>query len=309
MKNIAWSLLLLALSVAGCSEDTPGTPGTDAGSDASLDSGASDAGVVDSGADASSMDATVVDAGESDASNVDAVVADSAEPDAFVPSDAATDGSPPIDGGGLSCDEARTNLGSLIEIGGRACSVTVRFDYESWAPLGYQVFCDSYGLVSEEDARTQGESDTDYGDGSTLLSNPGTDYAYVFYESPGDFGGASVVRRDSPMTLFGGSVVWDGMGNITYPDMWRSASELASDCSVPEDSHTRVGWDLQDGTPLGAEELTAGFSAIARTGVYDAIGFGGYIFSTVVLLYPRTVGAFDPERAEWVVILNGGWLE
>ncbi len=31
--------------------------------------------------------------------------------------------------------------------------------------------------------------------------------------------------------------------------------------------------------------------------------------SSVVLRYPRTVGAFDPNSAEWVVLVSGGWLE
>lgn len=37
--------------------------------------------------------------------------------------------------------------------------------------------------------------------------------------------------------------------------------------------------------------------------------YGGYVFGATVLRYPRTVGAFDPTTAEWIVLLNGGWLE
>jgi hypothetical protein len=34
-----------------------------------------------------------------------------------------------------------------------------------------------------------------------------------------------------------------------------------------------------------------------------------YLFDAVVLLYPRTTGAFDPATAEWIALLQGGWLE
>lgn len=275
-------------------------PATDAGHDAAVDASALDSGL---------MDAATVDASDTDAGVLDATVSDDADTDATVLADAATDAGPGSDGGVLACADAVAGLESLIDIGGRACSVTVRFDYTTWAPLGYQVFCHAYGGVTEESARAQGEADTTFGDGSTLLSNPDTDYTYVFYESPGDFGGASVVRRDAPMTLFGGSIVWDGMGDINYPSEWRSASELASDCGLPADRHTLVGWDLQNGSALSLEDADVGSTAIARTGAFDAMSAGGYVFSTIVLLYPRTVGVFDPDRAEWVVILNGGWLE
>jgi len=31
------------------------------------------------------------------------------------------------------------------------------------------------------------------------------------------------------------------------------------------------------------------------------------LFDTVVLLYPRSVGAFNPLTAEWIMILNARW--
>lgn len=35
-------------------------------------------------------------------------------------------------------------------------------------------------------------------------------------------------------------------------------------------------------------------------------GWAAAVHSAVVLLYPRTVGAFDPTTAEWIVLINGG---
>jgi hypothetical protein len=69
------------------------------------------------------------------------------------------------------------------------------------------------------------------------------------------------------------------------------------------------GWDLRDGSPLAATDVNEALLVIGDTAVPMAFASRGYVFHAAVLLYPRGVGGFDPATAEWIVMVNGGWLE
>ncbi|MEB2323744.1 MAG: hypothetical protein OZ921_14630, partial [Sorangiineae bacterium] len=108
-------------------------------------------------------------------------------------------------------------------------------------------------------------------------------------------------------TVFGGSLIWMGRGETNYPARWET-SALGHDCEKVPDRPAR-GFDLRDGSPLGQAEVDAALEVVWRTAVPAALYQWGYVFDSVVLLYPRTVGAFDPTSAEYVVIVNSGFLE
>jgi hypothetical protein len=188
------------------------------------------------------------------------------------------------------------------------CSAVVRLDY-SREILGYQLICGNYAQVTEADARAAAQTATGYGASATMLNSVPPDGPYVFYVSPTDFGGASAVSSDTGLALFGGSIVWDGAGDITYPTTWRPAAELASGCAHSGGAGVALGYDLVFGGPLSSPEVDAAVAVVADTALMQAFWGGGYVFTTVVLRYPRSVGFFDPNTAEWVVILSGGWLE
>jgi hypothetical protein len=48
---------------------------------------------------------------------------------------------------------------------------------------------------------------------------------------------------------------------------------------------------------------------VLATALPSAFARWGSLLDVVVLLYPRSVGAFDPSTAEYIVLLNAGWLE
>ena len=60
---------------------------------------------------------------------------------------------------------------------------------------------------------------------------------------------------------------------------------------------------------LEPADIEAALDVVWRTALPAGFAAGGYLFDAVVLRYPRSVGAFDPATAEWIVILNAGWLE
>ena len=57
------------------------------------------------------------------------------------------------------------------------------------------------------------------------------------------------------------------------------------------------------------EEAVLARDAVWGTALPDGLSKSGYVFDAMVLLYPPTVGDFDPQVAEWVVLVNSGWLE
>jgi hypothetical protein len=206
------------------------------------------------------------------------------------------------------CEEEIAAIASDTQIVG-SCGAVVRLDYLSRRILGWQLLCGKYSQVTEESAREQAKTDTGFGEGRML--NPAQpEDAYVFYQAPGDFGGAGVVSARTGLSLFGGGIVWDGAGDITHPKEWRSAATLGGDCErFPGDIPAR-GYDLvAGGAEVAAADIEATLEVVRRTALLEGMATSGYVFDAVVILYPRSVGAFNPLTAEWIVIVNGGWLE
>ncbi len=144
-----------------------------------------------------------------------------------------------------------------------------------------------------------------------LISGPSPQDEFVFYESPGDFGGASAVSARNGLAVFGGTIVWDGEGMVAYPKTWRDPAELGFGCwtqslAVPSmRQFDLTGMQFSPDGPTANDALDAVWHSALPLGLAQ----GGYIFDVVALLYPRSVGAFNPSTAEWVVLVNAGWLE
>lgn len=190
-----------------------------------------------------------------------------------------------------------------------ACSAVVRLDFLSRRILGWQLLCGGYARITEEEARARAQADTGYGDSGQALSAPDPDDAFVFYEPPGDFGGVGVVSARTGLSTFGGSIIWLGTGEITYPDEWRPVEELGAGCQpLPREIPIKA-YSLAEGGPLEDAEVEPALDLVWDTALPEGLATWGYLFNVVVLLYPRSVGAFDPTTAEWIVILGAGWLE
>ena len=69
------------------------------------------------------------------------------------------------------------------------------------------------------------------------------------------------------------------------------------------------GYDLGTGQALSAVQVSAALAPVWQTALPSGMWQNNYVFEEVVLLYPRSVGVFDPATAEWIVLVNGGWLE
>lgn len=218
--------------------------------------------------------------------------------------DASVD-SPPA----LFCQEQVSTLAAELYQTPQGCSAVVRLDYQSFEIRGYQLISGPYAGLNETQARATAQSDAGYGENGVMLNPANPEDTYVFFESPGDFGGAAAVSARTGQSVFGGSIIWSGTGDITYPGDWRPAADLAAGCDPSGGVNSTRGYDLILGQALPQPDVDAVIDVIAQTALPAAMWQGGYVFDAVVLLYPRTVGAFDPDEAEWIAIVNGGWLE
>jgi hypothetical protein len=191
----------------------------------------------------------------------------------------------------------------------QTCTATVRLAHESRAILGYQLFCGHYASTSEATARATAQADSGFGGADPTLNPMNPTDEYVFYRSPGDFGGVAAVSVRNGLSVFGGSIVWNGAGDISHPKTWRAPAGLGAGCPASGGIPGRRGYDLVDGTALPGALVDAAVDVVLSTALPGAMWQGGYVFDAVVLRYPRSVGLFDPNTAEWIVIVNAGWLE
>lgn len=198
------------------------------------------------------------------------------------------------------------------EYGGvKSCTTTVRLSYTSLELLGFSVACGPYAGSTEASAATASQAATGFGAGARQIAGAQPTDEWLFVQDPGDFGGVGAVAVRTGLAVFGGSVVWNGAGDLTYPASWRPASELGVGCGVATAVHLPPlrAFALEGETlpaPPAAEQALA---TVWATAVPDALGPVSYVFDAVALAYPRTVGAFDPSTAEWIVMVNSGWLE
>ena len=217
----------------------------------------------------------------------------------------------PEDESGDDCEQQIQDLADILRglFTSTVWTVTVRLDHNTFNPIGYAVIGGTPGTVSEEDARTAANEDTGFGSGAMLNPADPND-AYVFFSAPGDFGGASAVDALTGKTVFGGSIIWMGTGEINHPTDWRGADELALGCPSDREISGSNHYDLVSGVPLSAEDAAAAIDALKNTALPAAMARveGMYGNRVVVIRYPRTVGAFDPSTAEWIILLKGHML-
>jgi hypothetical protein len=219
------------------------------------------------------------------------------------------DGKPSSDLGPACAAEIAALQKEIYKTSGQSCTAVVRLDHDSLALKEWQLVCGKYAKVTEAQARTTAFNDSGYGKGGKMLNAQSPADEYVFYEAPGDFGGCASVSARTGLTVFGASIIWMGTGKITHPKTWRAASQLGSGCPAAGGIPKSQGYDLVQGGALQKADVDKAVAVVLKTAVPAAFWKGGYVFDAVVLRYPRSVGAFNPKTAEWIVLVNGGWLE
>ncbi|RZK12470.1 MAG: hypothetical protein EOO46_03055 [Flavobacterium sp.] len=125
----------------------------------------------------------------------------------------------------------------------------------------------------------------------------------VEYQEPGDFGGIQLYYKELDTKIFDGSIVWDGTGEINYPENFEPASSfevtLTNDYIFPTEGFenvfnpTQETYDYQ--TIWGAVQSLLK----AREFVLSNPDAKAKIF-----LYTPSVGFGNPEEWKWIIILK-----
>lgn len=222
-----------------------------------------------------------------------------------------------------------TVVGTPIKIGGffhpSASNVAiVALDFQTLqlkrAFVSYHPSCDDYPPVSDDELRWRaggifdaaGEywsgqvKEEDLGRSEVLgfqVSHVG-DFA-VLHISPVDFGALAVSHPCSGRVLFAGSIVWSGRGEQLYPPLpiEPDALQRTPGQASPPQRIDVLGQDVDADEEAGM----AAWDSIRDLNLVKDLAFGSY--SVLVYLYPRTVGTFFPENADWLVFVHHGPTE
>ena len=210
-----------------------------------------------------------------------------------------------FDGGTPSCTDIAASIAKQTQIIG-SCTAVVRLTYTTLTHLGHQFVCGKYAQTDEAKALAQATQDTGFG--GKLISGPLPTDEWVFYDSPGDFGGVSAVSARTGLSVFGGGIVWMGKGKVVWPSSWLH-DPLGQGCAPVPIPQAR-GFLLQGTSqPLPQLEVDKAVKKVWSTALPAGLAQWGYLFDVLVLSYPPMVGPFDPSSAEYVVLINSGWLE
>ncbi|MEZ4293811.1 MAG: hypothetical protein R3B70_02460 [Polyangiaceae bacterium] len=204
------------------------------------------------------------------------------------------------------CRSARDSVASVASPG-KMCTAVVRMAYASRSLLSYRLVCAAPGRVSPRQARPRAEADTGFGEGAPLVSGLDPEDELVFWESPSPDGGVAAVSARHGLTVFGGSIVWDGPGRVVFPVAFQPPEGAGPGCGSAAARPPARGIDVRSLDELPAPDLEAALDVVWSTVVPDALARSGVLLDAMVLLYPPSVGvSFDATAAEWVVLLNSG---
>ncbi|GEM_PF-4125802 len=198
-----------------------------------------------------------------------------------------------------ACSQAVDAVSELFEDDGlQSCAIVIRNSYQSGEFLGWSRECRDNGP-----APSLGEALALSTWGGTDISQ--SEHDYVLYAEPGDFGGLAVVGEHSGL-VFDAGIVWAGTGDINVPNSVAEPATLGPDCFSPTPGFALDVWSYdvtnsEDPFTLSeASELT--LDALWSSAVF--YGLQGTPATVSLLVYPRTMGAFDPSTAEIITIID-----
>ena len=129
----------------------------------------------------------------------------------------------------------------------------------------------------------------------------------VFYRPPGDFGDIMFSYTETGDTVFFGTIIWMGVGELTYPDNFLPSGRFGRLADAVRDpvsiEYFRID-DPLDGRP--EYEARADSAWANLKGLDIVLDFAASDYRVGIYLYPPSVGAFDPSEAKWIVFLYRG---
>lgn len=132
--------------------------------------------------------------------------------------------------------------------------------------------------------------------------NSGNEIPFVSqYQAPGDFGYIKLFYRNTDNLLMDGSIVWNGCGELNFPDSFRAG--LPMDNGLPYPGQSRISF-INDGghyeTVTDERDLQYIWQSVSRQKEFQHY-YGNSSKKVAVYLYTPSVGIGDPADAYYLV--------
>jgi hypothetical protein len=122
------------------------------------------------------------------------------------------------------------------------------------------------------------------------------------YQGPADVGWSLLTYPETGDTVFFGYTVWAGHGDRVIPPELISPRSFAPAAGPISRPQSLTYYPAYVGTrPDLRPQADSAWAAAQRLDV--AVEFARRPYHAGVLFYPRSVGGFDPETADWIVFL------
>lgn len=137
----------------------------------------------------------------------------------------------------------------------------------------------------------------------TFTDTTATFNVEVEYQAPGDFGGIQLYYQELDAKIFDGTIVWDGTGEINFPETFAPASSfevvLTNDYVFPTEGFENVFNPTQE---------TYDYQMIWGS-VQSLVKVREYLLANPdakarIFLYTPSVGFGNPEEWDWIIILK-----
>ncbi len=130
----------------------------------------------------------------------------------------------------------------------------------------------------------------------------------ILYNPPADFGDILFTYSATNDTIFAGSIVWDGLGQITFPDTIDDASEFSYDSTQVADPFSVSYLNYVDAIEDSVFYLKADatWMSVNKLKILKEFGKEGNVFRIALYLYAPAEGFFSATSAKWIIFLYRG---
>lgn len=184
-------------------------------------------------------------------------------------------------------------------------TLVVRLAYSGGQPIRYALLQRKGTLTLDELIRSVESRDA--GPQLRYYTTPEASPAVTFGALPLDFGHAALIGRDGT-SLFEGSIVWNGEGEVMETGLAWTLAE-ASECSSEPTrdrltASVRHTFDFRSFTELPSSDMEDAIAAASKCRQVTSFLANRSATASMVALYPPRVGRFDPTIAEWVLVVE-----
>ena len=124
------------------------------------------------------------------------------------------------------------------------------------------------------------------------------------YQAPCDFGFIKLYYRNTGNLLVDGTIVWNGCGQLAFPEPFRAGLPVKEAIPFPGTEHfARLGEDGQYTETVNEWEMKHIWQSVSYQKEFQHY-FGNATKKAAVYLYAPSVGLFDPYEAYYLVFVE-----